>query len=293
VPFRSIHRCHGTLALLSRSISGPFRSIDPSRHGPHAVRVWRDWGCGGDSGPCARGATAGRRTLCQRRAWLDRGLVERESAHRDMDTWHGDRVASYAEPDIDRCKRIATASSSSSARRSSHPAPEFHLDSIRSRLVAPRPARLTAPSIHTPLPSWACLCRPYGDDYSRTRSSKSVSSDWITPARPPYSSNCQHRRRRTMPLTLDHGREQSGTTYSYCAGLPVHSMLHAPSHMGEVVETQPTIGSNVEEVVHKNVHFRPYRMRAHASNERDDLHQHVVCAAIPTVRRAMPSSSFL
>ncbi len=26
-------------------------------------------------------------------------------------------------------------------------------------------------------------------------------------------------------------------------------------HMGEVVETQPTIGSNVEEVVHNNVHF--------------------------------------
>lgn len=25
--------------------------------------------------------------------------------------------------------------------------------------------------------------------------------------------------------------------------------------MGEVVETQPTIGSNVEEVVHRNVHF--------------------------------------
>jgi hypothetical protein len=25
--------------------------------------------------------------------------------------------------------------------------------------------------------------------------------------------------------------------------------------MGEVVETQPTIGSNVEEVVHNNVHF--------------------------------------
>ena len=27
-------------------------------------------------------------------------------------------------------------------------------------------------------------------------------------------------------------------------------------HLGEVVETQPTIGSNVEEVVHRNVHFQ-------------------------------------
>jgi len=27
-------------------------------------------------------------------------------------------------------------------------------------------------------------------------------------------------------------------------------------HLGEVVETQPTIGSNVEEVVHENVHFQ-------------------------------------
>jgi len=27
-------------------------------------------------------------------------------------------------------------------------------------------------------------------------------------------------------------------------------------HLGEVVETQPTIGSNVEEVIHKNVHFQ-------------------------------------
>ena len=30
---------------------------------------------------------------------------------------------------------------------------------------------------------------------------------------------------------------------------------HVVSHMGEVVETQPTIGCNVEEVIHKNVHF--------------------------------------
>ena len=29
-------------------------------------------------------------------------------------------------------------------------------------------------------------------------------------------------------------------------------------HMGEVVETQPTIGSNVEEVVHNNVHFNAW-----------------------------------
>jgi ADP-ribosylation factor-like protein 5B len=27
------------------------------------------------------------------------------------------------------------------------------------------------------------------------------------------------------------------------------------SHLGEVVETQPTLGSNVETVVHKNIHF--------------------------------------
>lgn len=27
-------------------------------------------------------------------------------------------------------------------------------------------------------------------------------------------------------------------------------------HMGELVDTQPTIGSNVEEVVHKNIHFQ-------------------------------------
>jgi len=27
-------------------------------------------------------------------------------------------------------------------------------------------------------------------------------------------------------------------------------------HLGEVVETQPTVGSNVESVVHKNVHFQ-------------------------------------
>lgn len=33
--------------------------------------------------------------------------------------------------------------------------------------------------------------------------------------------------------------------------------------MGEVVETQPTIGSNVEEVVHKNVHF----VSRHAAQE--------------------------
>mmetsp|Transcript_10215 Transcript_10215/g.19322 ORF Transcript_10215/g.19322 Transcript_10215/m.19322 type:complete len:181 (+) Transcript_10215:78-620(+) len=27
-------------------------------------------------------------------------------------------------------------------------------------------------------------------------------------------------------------------------------------HLGEVVQTQPTIGSNVEEVIHKNIHFQ-------------------------------------
>ena len=28
-------------------------------------------------------------------------------------------------------------------------------------------------------------------------------------------------------------------------------------HMGQVVQTQPTIGSNVEEIAHKNVKFQP------------------------------------
>ena len=36
--------------------------------------------------------------------------------------------------------------------------------------------------------------------------------------------------------------------------LPPHT--HTRSHLGDVVETQPTIGSNVEEVVHKNIHFQ-------------------------------------
>lgn len=53
-------------------------------------------------------------------------------------------------------------------------------------------------------------------------------------------------------------------------------------HMGEVVETQPTIGSNVETVQHKNVHFNVVRALRHASSERPEArerHLHLLTCA--------------
>ena len=55
--------------------------------------------------------------------------------------------------------------------------------------------------------------------------------------------------------------------------------LFACSHMGEVVETQPTIGSNVESVKHNNVHFVRSTTDTATARPGDTARSDVRCAA--------------